>query len=146
MLKINVMTMMTSTLHLSLYSVDINRNAILYNYYAKCKLQTGTVSPPIEALQSRRRLVQTMALFWCLEVLSLIAVSLSAETNMLSSTGVPCYLHPAAAGCHYNLKPGSETCTTPGERMRLNQAILVVNRTLVSLEQQLIRLGISKKK
>ena len=61
-----------------------------------------------------------------------------------STPGVPCYLHPAGDGCHYRLKPDSDVCTTPFERKRISQGILLVNRTLLSLEHQLIRLGISK--
>ena len=62
----------------------------------------------------------------------------------ISTSGVPCYLQPPGDGCHYELKPGSEVCTSLPERKRLMQGVVVVNRTLVSLEQQLIRLGISK--
>ena len=61
-----------------------------------------------------------------------------------SSSAVPCYLHPAGDGCHYSMRLGSESCTTPQERRRVSQGILLLNRTLVSLEQQLIRLGVSK--
>lgn len=59
-------------------------------------------------------------------------------------SGVPCYLQPAGDSCHYDLKPGSETCTSLADRIRLSKKILLVNRTLVSLEQQLVRLGVSK--
>ena len=67
-----------------------------------------------------------------------------ASQGLDSSSGVPCYMQPAGDGCHYQLKPGSESCTTVSERRRLSKNILLVNRTLVSLEQQLIRLGVSK--
>jgi len=81
-------------------------------------------------------------------VASLIILTISplraAGNSGFSSTGVPCYLHPAADGCHYKLRPGSDFCTTASEKRRLTADILLVNRTLTSLEQQLIRLGISK--
>lgn len=69
---------------------------------------------------------------------------LRADGTFPTTPRVPCYLQPAGNGCHYQLKPGSETCTTPSDRKRLKQNILLVNRTLVSLEKQLIRLGISE--
>ena len=78
-------------------------------------------------------------------LLVVIAGSLLTGTSSdLSSSGVPCYMHPAADGCHYKTKPVSETCATPRDRAILNERILLVNRTLVSLEKQLIKLGISK--
>jgi hypothetical protein len=80
----------------------------------------------------------------------IVALSFTAHPQGVkgsqSSSGVPCYLHPAADGCHYNQRPGTDhdTCTTPADKKRLNAGILLVNRTLSSLEQQLIRLGVSK--
>ena len=61
-----------------------------------------------------------------------------------ATSGVPCYLQPAGNACHYELKASSEVCTSASDRKRLMRGITLVNRTLVSLEQQLIRLGISK--
>lgn len=58
-----------------------------------------------------------------------------------TASGTPCYLQPAAADCHY-LKPGSDRCTSVSDQKRLLQGIVLVNRTLVSLEQQLVRLGV----
>ena len=79
--------------------------------------------------------------------ISLVASQLhptSSSSEETSSSGVPCYLHPSADGCHYRLRPGSDFCTTATEKKRLGAGILQLNRTLTSLEQQLIRLGISK--
>ena len=78
-----------------------------------------------------------------------VALLSSKGSLGLSSTvtpgGVPCYLQPAGDSCHYELKQGSEACTSASERKRLMQGIVLVNRTLISLEHQLIRLGISKR-
>ena len=73
----------------------------------------------------------------------LLARLILGEASFLS-TGVPCYLHPSIDGCHYKLRPESDSCTTPAQRQSLVAKIIVVNRTLLSLEHQLIRLGISK--
>lgn len=85
-----------------------------------------------------------MLLFALLALVISPSDSTESATAGLSSSGVPCYLHPAADGCHYTLRPGSDSCTTPSEKKRLSAGILLVNRTLTSLEQQLIRLGVSK--
>lgn len=83
-------------------------------------------------------------------VLAVVISPLAASTSLpppsgsASTSGVPCYLRPARDACHYRLRPGSDSCTTPQEKKKLNDRILLVNRTLMSLEQQLIRLGISK--
>ena len=75
-----------------------------------------------------------------------IAVILLALPVVLgfSSTGVPCYLHPSADGCHYYQKPDSPACTGPKTRAKLEIGVRQLNRSLYSLEQQLIRLGVSK--
>ena len=79
--------------------------------------------------------------FYCL----LVACSSDNSPPEAGPTpGVPCYLHPAGDVCHYEQRIGSESCTTPRERNRARQNILILNRTLLSLEQQLIRLGVSK--
>ena len=61
-----------------------------------------------------------------------------------TDSGVPCYLHPAGEDCHYRPKPDSPVCTSPADKVKLIEGVRQVNRTLSSLEQQLIRLGVSK--
>ncbi len=68
----------------------------------------------------------------------------SLSEASFSSTGVPCYLHPSADGCHYRLRPDSANCSTAAQREHLSKRIAVVNRTLAALEHQLIRLGVSE--
>ena len=77
-------------------------------------------------------------------VLWLLVCCTSYTLSSFSSTGVPCYLHPSADGCHYRVRPDSNNCSTPAQRESVSKRIAIVNRTLISLEQQLIRLGVSK--
>lgn len=86
-----------------------------------------------------------------LVVFAILTLAITSSINCsrsvpgaLPSSGVPCYLHPSQDECHYKLKPGSITCTRASDRKQLNRGILLVNRTLASLEQQLIRLGVSE--
>ncbi len=66
------------------------------------------------------------------------------RVHCFSSSGVPCYLHPAKNNCHYTLKPDSVACTSPKMRVRLDRGVKQLNQSIYSLEHQLIGLGISK--
>ncbi|XP_064395022.1 complement factor H-related protein 4-like [Halichondria panicea] len=59
-----------------------------------------------------------------------------------STSGVPCYLHPSRDGCHYSQKIDSPACTSPKTRAKFENGVKQLNRSMYSLEQQLIRLGI----
>ena len=70
-------------------------------------------------------------------------IASSGASSSFSSSGVPCYLHPSADGCHYTPRPDSDNCSTPAQRESMSKRIAIVNRTLAALELQLIRLGVS---
>ncbi len=70
----------------------------------------------------------------------ILSIILGGTLQSVSSSRVPCYLHPSDDDCHYNQKPDSSACTTP----KLEKELKHLNRSMYSLEEQLIRLGVSK--
>ena len=72
-----------------------------------------------------------------------LALFISAVQGF-STSGVPCYLRPPGDKCHYSQKPDSPACTGVKTRTQLENGVRQLNRSMFSLEQQLIRLGVSK--
>ena len=92
-------------------------------------------------LQKSNMMSRFSATFFAVYALWIIQSACHAR---FTDTGVPCYLRPSGDRCHYRAKPDSPTCTSADDRRRLAEGARQLNRSIVVLEQKLIRLGVSK--